>query len=200
MIIDMDNRTNADVVNKFLDSAKALIPVIQAWDNSQIDYESDYYTPRIEVVNHMVHVFINMYNECFFSFPSDLSRRHPLFINYKVSLIIDSGDYDKITIELELIDKSLDHNFVNALIDQNGVFYTCNSKGSCNYINVELDFDCSNSWVMNYLFNQDRVSDSNKRSTASPYDGGFRFSNTDFDELKQGGNLFVPPDALIFKK
>ena len=200
MIIDMRNRTNADVVNEFLDSAKALIPVIQAWDHSQIEWESDYYTPRIEILNHMVHVFINMYNEWVCSFSSDLSRRHPLFINYKASLIIDSSDYDKISIELELIDKSLDHNFINALIDQNGVFYTSNSKGSCKYIHVELDFDCSNSWVMNYLFNQDRVWDSNKRSTASPVDGGFRFSDTELDELKQAGNLFVPPDALIFRK
>jgi hypothetical protein len=165
-------------------------------DDSSVKFQFTYKVSSHESIkNNATKVNVSV-----FSFPSDLSRRHPLFINYKVSLIIDSSDYNKITIELELIDKSLEHNFVNALIDQNGIFYTSNSKGSCKYIHVELDFDCSNSWVMNYLFNQDQVWDSNKRNTASPHDGGFRFSNTDFDELKQGGSLFVPTNSLIFRK
>lgn len=150
-------KTNKDVIDNFIVSAKELEQEINDFEADPDLYcgETDYYLPKISTLNCLIHVFFNMYDEWLLQQNEFDKISHPKFINTDIVVRIQDEDYNKLCIQFTNLNENEDFNW--ATIDQSDSLYISNRDSWG--LNYDVSFHHSNSWIMNYLFNIDRIRD-----------------------------------------
>ena len=153
----MQHRTNQDVIDEFLNSARKTAEEAVSWVSDDDYYETDYYTPRLYTVNGMVHLFLNMYHQWLANQTISNTIVHPNFSKAIITLEIDTGNYNQTTINIT----SNDDSFSGCITQDDSVYLSV--KSSNERINSTLDSKMHNSWILHFLCEVDQYP--NRRST-----------------------------------